>query len=122
MWWTGAPRRRGSGTGWRGRGWWWGGGTTWRVALEIRRKWGRVRASAPPPTGTPCRDQLPPPRIAPDPARLTGKPVVRGTRILVKFAIGLLAEGWEAADVPVAYPALTQGYIAACLGYGGTGP
>lgn len=33
-------------------------------------------------------------RIAIDPAVVTGKLVVRGTRIAVEFIIGLMAEGW----------------------------
>jgi uncharacterized protein (DUF433 family) len=30
---------------------------------------------------------------------LTGKPVIRGTRLAVEFVIGLIAEGWSEADI-----------------------
>jgi uncharacterized protein (DUF433 family) len=33
------------------------------------------------------------PRIVVDPTVLVGKPIVRGTRLLVEFVIGLMAEG-----------------------------
>ena len=39
------------------------------------------------------------PRIVLDPDVLTGKPVVRGTRLAVEFIIGLMAEGWSSVDV-----------------------
>ena len=38
-------------------------------------------------------------RIALDPAILSGKPVVRGTRLAVDFIIGLLADGWTDGDI-----------------------
>jgi uncharacterized protein (DUF433 family) len=39
------------------------------------------------------------PRIALDPNVLTGKPVIRGTRLAVEFIIGLMADGWSEADI-----------------------
>jgi uncharacterized protein (DUF433 family) len=57
------------------------------------------------------------PRITLDPDVLTGKPVVRGTRISVEFVIGLLADGWSEADILANYPGLAHGDIAACLAY-----
>jgi uncharacterized protein (DUF433 family) len=56
-------------------------------------------------------------RISIDPAVLTGKPVVKGTRLAVDFIVGLLAQGWGVADILRNYPGLTQDDIAACLSY-----
>jgi len=56
-------------------------------------------------------------RITFDPAILTGKPVIKGTRLAVDFILGLLAQGWEAKDILRNYPGLTQDDIAACLAY-----
>jgi uncharacterized protein (DUF433 family) len=57
------------------------------------------------------------PRIVLDPAILTGKPVIRGTRLSVDFIIGLMADGWAEADILRNYPGLTHDDIAACLAY-----
>ncbi len=48
---------------------------------------------------------------------LTGKPVIRGTRLSVEFIIGLLAEGWGEADIIANYPVLGVQDIRACLAY-----
>lgn len=56
-------------------------------------------------------------RITVDPAVLTGKPVVRGTRISVDFVIGLLADGWSEQDILANYPGLTHDDVIACLAY-----
>jgi uncharacterized protein (DUF433 family) len=56
-------------------------------------------------------------RIVLDPAVLAGKPVVRGTRLSVDFIIGLMADGWIAADILRNYPGLTQEDLTACLAY-----
>jgi uncharacterized protein (DUF433 family) len=53
-------------------------------------------------------------RIALDPAVLAGKPVVRGTRLSVEFVIGLMADGWNEADILANYPGLSHEDIAAC--------
>lgn len=37
-------------------------------------------------------------RIVIDSAALTGKPVIRGTRLAVDFIVGLLAQDWTQAD------------------------
>jgi len=58
-----------------------------------------------------------PSRIVLDPKILTGKPVVRGTRLSVEFIIGLMAEGWSEADVLANYPRITHEDIIACLAY-----
>jgi uncharacterized protein (DUF433 family) len=52
-----------------------------------------------------------------DPAILAGKPVVRGTRLSVEFVIGLMADGWNEADIIANYPGLSRDDIAACLNY-----
>ena len=48
---------------------------------------------------------------------LTGKPVVKGTRLAVEFIVGLLAQGWSEADILQNYPGLTREDILACLSY-----
>jgi uncharacterized protein (DUF433 family) len=47
-------------------------------------------------------------RIVIDPAVLTGKPVIRGTRLSVDFVIGLLADEWSEAEILTNYPGLTH--------------
>lgn len=56
-------------------------------------------------------------RILIDPAVLTGKPVIRGTRLAVEFIVGLLAQGWTEADILRNYPGVTHEDISACLQY-----
>jgi uncharacterized protein (DUF433 family) len=58
-----------------------------------------------------------PPRITLDPQVLIGKPIIRGTRISVEFVIGLMAEGWNEADIMLNYPGITHDDIIACLAY-----
>lgn len=58
-----------------------------------------------------------PARIILEPEILTGKPVIRGTRLSVDFVIGLLAEGWTEADILRNYPGLVREDITACLAY-----
>ena len=55
--------------------------------------------------------------IGADPSVLTGKPVVRGTRLSVEFILNLLAEGWSEEEVLRNYPGLTQKHMRACLAY-----
>jgi uncharacterized protein (DUF433 family) len=57
------------------------------------------------------------PRIALDPNVLAGKPVIRGTRLSVEFIIGLMADGWNEADILANYPGLAHEDIIACLAY-----
>ena len=56
-------------------------------------------------------------RIVLDPDVLTGKPVVKGTRLAVDFLVGLLAEGWTEAQILAEYPGLTREDLLACLAY-----
>ena len=56
-------------------------------------------------------------RINSDPAVLTGKPVIRGTRISVEFIVGLLAQGWSVEDVLKEYDHIAREDVQACLAY-----
>jgi uncharacterized protein (DUF433 family) len=56
-------------------------------------------------------------RITADPAVLVGKPVVRGTRVAVKFLLDLVASGWSFDQVLANYPGLTVEDIRACFAY-----
>lgn len=56
-------------------------------------------------------------RITIDPQILTGKPVVRGTRLSVDFVLALLAQGWTQGEILKNYPGLSREDIAACLQY-----
>ena len=56
-------------------------------------------------------------RIIVDPKILTGKPVIRGTRIAVEFVVDLLAAGWSHSQILTSYPHLTEADIRACLSY-----
>jgi uncharacterized protein (DUF433 family) len=56
-------------------------------------------------------------RIVVDSKILTGKPVVRGTRISVELVVELLAAGWSHAQILASYPHLTEENIRSCLAY-----
>ena len=56
-------------------------------------------------------------RIELDPNILTGKPVVKGTRLAVEFVVDLLAQGWSEEAILSNYPGLTPEDIRACLNY-----
>ncbi len=56
-------------------------------------------------------------RIIIDLEVLTGKPIVKGTRLAVEFIVGLLAQGWSENDILQNYPGLTREDILACLSY-----
>ena len=56
-------------------------------------------------------------RITIDPAVLTGKPLIRGTRLSVEFIVGLLAQGWSEAEILRNYSGITREDILACLAY-----
>ena len=56
-------------------------------------------------------------RIVLDPEVLSGKPVIRDTRLSVEFVIGLMADGWTEADILANYPGITHDDIIACLAY-----
>jgi uncharacterized protein (DUF433 family) len=42
------------------------------------------------------------------PAVLTGKPVMRGTRLSVDFVIGLMADGWAEFNILQSYPGISH--------------
>jgi uncharacterized protein (DUF433 family) len=54
-------------------------------------------------------------RIIVDPKVLTGKPVIRGTRLSVEFVIGLMADGWSEAEILANYPGIGHDDVIACL-------
>lgn len=56
-------------------------------------------------------------RIVIDPKSLTGKPVIRGTRLAVEFMLDLLAQGWNEQQLLSQYPGLTHEDVTACLHY-----
>ena len=56
-------------------------------------------------------------RITVDPAVLTGKPIIKGTRIAVEFILDLLANGWTTESILKNYPQLKQEDIFAVLKY-----
>lgn len=55
--------------------------------------------------------------IETNPDVLSGKPVVKDTRIAVEFVVDLLAQGWTTDDLLDQYPALTREDVRACLHY-----
>ena len=57
------------------------------------------------------------PRIILDPEVLLGKPVIRGTRLSVEFIIGLMADGWNEAEILANYPGVNHDDLLACLAY-----
>jgi uncharacterized protein (DUF433 family) len=52
-----------------------------------------------------------------DPQVLTGKPVVRGTRLSVDFLLGLFAAGWSHEQVLESYPTLTREALQAVFAF-----
>ncbi len=58
-------------------------------------------------------------RISLDPKVMTGKPVIRGTRLTVEFILGLLAHGSNIDDVVEEYNGITSADVQACLLFAG---
>jgi uncharacterized protein (DUF433 family) len=54
-------------------------------------------------------------RITLDPNIMTGKPVIRGTRLTVEFILNLLAHGSTVNEILSEYDGLTGEDIQACL-------
>ncbi len=54
-------------------------------------------------------------RINMDPNVLTGKPVIRGTRLTVEYILNLLAHGQDAQEIIKEYEGLTLDDIRACI-------
>jgi uncharacterized protein (DUF433 family) len=58
-------------------------------------------------------------RISFDPAICHGKPVVRGTRVLVANVVGAVAASQSFQEILQDYPSLTELDISACLEFAG---
>lgn len=54
-------------------------------------------------------------RIVLDPKVMTGKPIIRGTRLTVEYILNLLAHGATVEEVLEEYDGLTREDIRACL-------
>jgi len=54
-------------------------------------------------------------RITLDPNVMTGKPVIRGTRLTVQYILGLLAHGASVEEILAEYKGLNREDIQACL-------
>ena len=54
-------------------------------------------------------------RIVIDPNVMTGKPVIRGSRLTVDYILGLLAHGSTSRDICGEYEGLVEEDIQACL-------
>lgn len=55
--------------------------------------------------------------IVSDPEILSGRPVVRGTRLAVDFLLGLFASGWTEDKILDNYPQLTSDALRAVFGF-----
>ena len=56
-------------------------------------------------------------RIVVNPEVCSGKPVIKGTRIMVRNVLGIVAGGGTVADVLESYPELTADDVSAALEY-----
>lgn len=54
-------------------------------------------------------------RIVVDPKIMTGKPVIKGTRLTVQYILGLLAQGMGTEDILKEYKNVSKEDIFACL-------
>lgn len=52
-----------------------------------------------------------------DPEICSGKPTIRGTRIIIKNILGMVAGGYTVDQIVEAYPELTQAMVQAALEY-----
>jgi uncharacterized protein (DUF433 family) len=55
--------------------------------------------------------------ITSDPNVLSGKPVVKGTRLAVSFLLGLLSQGWTEEQILDNYPQLPREGLRAAIRY-----
>lgn len=55
--------------------------------------------------------------IVSDNAILLGKPTIKGTRLSVEHLVGLLAQGWDEAQLLANYPRLTKESLQAVFSY-----
>jgi uncharacterized protein (DUF433 family) len=58
-----------------------------------------------------------PERLTIDPEILSGKPIIRGSRIAAEFVIDLMAAGMSESEILENYPGLHREDILACLAY-----
>ena len=58
-----------------------------------------------------------PERLAIDPEILSGKPVIRGSRIYAELILELLASGMPEAQILENYPGIQHEDVLACLAY-----
>ena len=56
-------------------------------------------------------------RIEVNPAICSGKPVIRGTRIMVSNILGMVAGGYSVDSILTAYPDLSREDVSAALEY-----
>ncbi len=56
-------------------------------------------------------------RIEINPAICSGKPVIRGTRIMIHNILGMVAGGYTTERILESYPELTRDDVAAALEY-----
>lgn len=56
-------------------------------------------------------------RISVDPQVCSGKPCIRGTRIMVKNILGMIAGGYTISKILEAYPELTHEDVVEALDY-----
>ena len=54
--------------------------------------------------------------IAADPSICGGKPTIKGTRIMVRNILGMMAGGCTVEKILSAYPELTQEMVVGCIG------
>lgn len=58
-----------------------------------------------------------PERLQVDPEILSGKPVIRGSRISVELVLDLLAGGMSESEILENYPGIEREDVLACLAY-----
>ena len=58
-------------------------------------------------------------RISLDPKVMTGKPLIKGTRLTVEYILGLLAHGSNISDILEEYEGIEREDIQACLLFAG---
>ena len=56
-------------------------------------------------------------RIEINPAVCSGKPVIRGTRIMVRNILGMVAGGYSVDDIVASYPELERADVIAAVEY-----
>lgn len=59
-------------------------------------------------------------RVVVDPEICGGKPTIRGTRIMVRNILGMIAGGYDRDRILDEYPELTEDDVSAALAYAST--